>query len=305
MEKEQKYITFALPLVRQIYTDPHAIDKIVVYGLYRASIKIKADRMAAYRQLMYMAGRHPEQVPEYLKDEVESFLDADPAECMSELYSIEGEAITPAIVEEFAESAEDSEEEICEWYKVYLAQEVVGATARSLPNVISLGRELSELYGTGQVPVSVATCKLFDLRDAVKSEYSKVRVCMYIAIRSIAGAGVGITTTKAIIWRMFGAKNEQELQEVLRDKKIKSIYETWTTKRKIRNLLNDLIASNMIREMPYHRRICVSASILEEKAFVEAVASKIRNMTAKRRNATARQQRERLSGMLKDAINSP
>ena len=302
MSNNEKYLTFALPLIRGVLAnEQNAINDIINYSAYRAAQNIKADRLAAYRQLLYMACRHPEQVPPTLTDEVEEYLGEDAADFLDDELRSAAE-IDSGIVDEFAECCE-ADEDVLEWYKLYLAQEVVGVKLGSIQRTLETCRTIQNQYGEGQIPVSISTSSIFVFRDEMKTEYDRVKFAYYIGIRSLCGNGVAVTTSTAIKWRMVGARNADELKLALLDKKIKSVWEKYTSKRKYYEIMNELISSKLIREMPYNRRICVTASVMDEAAFVEAIAAKMRTMYAARKNAEASQSRNRLKSLLTKELN--
>lgn len=299
MKENEKYLTFALPMVRDVILNkPDAISNIIEYSVYRASLNIQTDRRAAYKQLLYMEARHPQQVPQDFTDEIQDFFGCDAADLMAD----SGEIIDDYL-DEFANACE-CYDDVAEWYRVYLAKDVVGVKLGSIPDTIETGRKFYEMYGDGQIPVSISTLSLFVFRDKMKTEYDRVKFAMYVAIRSLAGNSVAVTTSTAIKWRMFGARNADELKSVLLCKKMKSLYEKWTTKYYYRMMLNDLIDANLIREINYHRNTCVTASILDETKFIEAVATKIRRISQAAKWQKVRQQKKQLQNMLQRELNT-
>jgi len=294
-DNKKKYITFALPMLRMIFTERDAIDTIMMYGAYRASLHIDVDIKAAFRQLMYMAARHREQVPDELYLLVRDYFNDDPADSLSDC--MDDKEIAPEYVDEFQEKYTHASANILEWYRVYQIQDVAGVNTLDIPRTLYTGRELSEYYRSGQVPVFVAPKTLYAFRESIRTDYDKVRAAMYLGIRSLCKDGVAVTTSTAIKWRMMGCKNQAELDKVLEDETLRAIYLKWGGKRQYRNLLNDLITSNLILEMPYCRRTCVTAFILDEGKFVEAVMAKIRKIYAKRREDDANKKRQHLLDM--------
>lgn len=290
-------------MLRLLYTDSSALDKIIYYGTYRASLSIKQTSERAYAQLLYMAARHPHHVPDDLFQIVEDYFDGDdPCDRLGECMNARD--IDDDILTEFISFCEDYDEDsIIEWYRVYLAQEVLGVELGEIPYAIRIGHQYADL-SKGNIPVSCSKSMVFHFRDSIRTEYDRVKCAMYLAIRSLAGNSVAITTSKAIQWRMMGAKNEEELKQVLRDKKLKTIYDKWSTKRQYRNILNDLVSSGLILEMPYNRRTCVTASVLDEKEFVLLVSERIRHIHQTRRNAEAAEKRKHLKDLFKKEINT-
>lgn len=306
--KNGKYLTFALPTIRRLFVNSvYGINDILYFAVYRAAMQLKltADKRTIYRQLLYMAARHEEQVPQDFMDDIDEYFGCGGA---VDLMMDSGE-VGDDEVDEFIKYCEEDNkknweyEDLVEWYRVSLAQDIVGVSQGNIPDAIDIGKKYYKEYSTGQVPVSISTDSYFVFRDSMKTEYDRVKFAYYIAIRSLCGNSVAVTTSNAIKWRMVGARNADELRQVLRDKTIKSIWEKYTSKRKYHEIMNDLISSKLIQEMPYNRRTCITASLMNESQFVEALAAKIRTMNAARRNEAARQSRNNLQNKLKEELN--
>lgn len=299
MENGRKYINFPLPLVRRVLTDgQRGIDLAINFAVFRASLTVKAERRAAYSQLIYMAARHAEQVPDDLQEEVDDYFDGDFSEIINE------KGVDEDITADFmANSGKDNEAAILEWYRVYLAQEICGVKLGSLPQTIEVGHEYAA-FASGNVPVSVSTDMIFRLRDGLRTEYDRMKCAMYLAIRSLAGNDVALTTATAIKWRAFGCRNGEELNAALKDKRLKSIWEKWTSRYYYRTILDELIDANLIRQIAYGRHTAVTASLIDDELFAEAVATKLRRkaMAAKRQQVKTQQQQ--LAAMIKNKIDT-
>ena len=305
MENNEKYITFALPMVRKvILNEPNAITEIINYGVFRHSLTFNVQTETAFRQLVCETRNRPYNVPLLLYDIVveEVFGGEDPDGF--EIFN--GKEIDEELVRKFMAAISEEKKEIVEWYKVSRAYEMLKLqdTQINIPDIIHDGKYYQTLYGTGQVPVSVAASTLLQMRDQLKTEYDRVKAAMYLGIRSMCGNGVAVTTAEAIKWRMMGARNEEELKEVLRNKKLNAIYQKWSSRYYYRMILDDLITAKRIKQISFRRRTCVTASILDEAEFVAAVATKLRriDMTAKR--TAAQKEQATLAAMLTDELNS-
>ena len=286
MENNEKYITFALPMVRKvILNEPNAITEIINYGVFRHSLTFNVQTETAFRQLVCETRNRPYNVPLLLYDIVveEVFGGEDPDGF--EIFN--GKEIDEELVRKFMAAISEEKKEIVEWYKVSRAYEMLKLqdTQINIPDIIHDGKYYQTLYGTGQVPVSVAASTLLQMRDQLKTEYDRVKAAMYLGIRSMCGNGVAVTTAEAIKWRMM-------------------IYQKWSSRYYYRMILDDLITAKRIKQISFRRRTCVTASILDEAEFVAAVATKLRriDMTAKR--TAAQKEQATLAAMLTDELNS-
>ena len=312
MKDKPRYISFALPMVRFIYTKPNALNDIISYGIYRAAMAFQVEEASAYRQLLYVAGRRGLD-RKYITTELYDFVcsldeNCEPDELIS--YYFHGSAfdedfdLTSELVNKAKEQGEDIHPLVMEWYRLTQAQQVLGLDIEDICHVLYEGRKYNDLYGTGQVPVSVPISLLYDYKKKLRTEYDRVRLATYLAIRSLAGNGVAVTTSMAIMWRTFGARNEEELKATLKDKRLKSIYEKWTSKHYYRLIMSDLTASKLILTTRYGNRTIISASITQPKEFAEAAALKIRGIFAKQKAKQIRDQKANLQMLLNDALNS-
>lgn len=309
-DEKEKYICFALPMTRLLFSHPQtAVADMFAYGLYRASLSVKSDRFNAYRQVLWCAVNASlnNHLPRHLMQLVVDHMDGeDPNDMKNDYMAKDGSGtIDDSLVDDFINEYGDArDDEVMEWYRFSQTLHTLGLKYRSIPEAMQTGRKYYDLYGYGNVPVGVSIKQMFRYIESLRTEYDRVRCAMYFAIRSLCGNGVAVTTSTAIQWRAMGCRNQQELSVVLRDKKLKSVWVKYATKRQYRTIINDLITSKLIMETRYGNRTCITASIMDESEFVEAVANKIRKINTTRRNKTAAAQRQRLSGMLKERINS-
>lgn len=93
-----------------------------------------------------------------------------------------------------------------------------------------------------------------------------------IGMLSIIGTKeLAATTSIAIKSRMFGAKNNEVLREVLSDEETSRLYAYWTTRRRYERLLAEVEFSNKIKSQGVGRKTYISYYYKTDKDFVEAV----------------------------------
>ena len=81
---------------------------------------------------------------------------------------------------------------------------------------------------------------------------------------------------------MFGARNTEELNVLLKDKSLKKAYEKYTTKYRYNKLLNIIQDRNMITEIALHRRTYVSAKLKNADALIDAILAKEKEVKQKK-----------------------
>lgn len=115
------------------------------------------------------------------------------------------------------------------------------------------------------------------LRNMISATYNsstelRARWAMYLGMLSIIGTKqMAITTSVAIKSRMFGAKDNDSLQEILKDKETKELYDYWTTRRHYERLLAEVETANKIKAQGLGRRTYISYRFKTDEDFVKAI----------------------------------
>jgi hypothetical protein len=324
MKEEINYIPFPLPMIRRFFTDPKNVAAdIIDYGIYRAAMGIRISAPESpYRQLTYEFIRQGLQMPHGDSYRVPESISYKLIEMMNKEYYLEtldyGGFSSESDFTEFdcsddivllmyaAENDENFRNEVDEWYRLRQVQNVVGVSFS-----VSEHQQIKETYqriesgfkGEPQVPVSCKTSILQDRQDAPGTERERAKLCLYLGIRSLIGrAEIAVTTSKAIKSRMFGARNEEELQSVLKDKKLAGLYKQYCTRYQYDNLLYELRAAGMVNKLSFGRNTIVTCSLQDDDEFREAIAKRLNsaNDAENRHRLKEREKanREKLKAML-------
>lgn len=125
--------------------------------------------------------------------------------------------------------------------------------------------------------VSISQKMMFDFYKNTKTDYEKALFAMYAGIRSIIGNKDFAETTGSMIkCRMFGAKNQTELELILNDKKVKSAYKQYTTDYHYKKMLKELVVRGFLQsEIGYNKRTYVSCK-LDMKGLEDAIVKHIK-----------------------------
>ena len=118
---------------------------------------------------------------------------------------------------------------------------------------------------------------MFDFYKNTKTDYEKALFAMYAGIRSIIGNKDFAETTGGMIkCRMFGAKNQAELELILSDRKVKSAYKQYTTDYHYKKMLKELVVRGFLQsEIGYNKRTYVSCK-LDMKDLEDAIVEHIK-----------------------------
>lgn len=262
--------------------------RIIEFGVYRASTELHADINDAAAKVLYLYEAERDRLPASL------------IEAIDDCFDDYDEVSTREFVEYLI--FDDSKENVLDFYRVELAKEELGISG-STKQILETADRYKHLL-TGQVPVSCERHLLFSFMEQSRTEYDRVKIAMYLGIRSLAANGLAVTTQQAIQWRMMGCRNQADLDEVMKDARLAAIWTKWSSRYFYRQVMDDLINNKLILQMPYGRHTCISASIADDEKFVDAVATKIRRLEAKPKRERAKQQQKKLETMLKARLNT-
>lgn len=324
MKEEINYIAFPLPMIRRFFTEPKkAAADIIDYGIYRAAMGIRISAPETpYRQLTYEFIRQGLQMPHGDSFRVPGSISHKLIQMMKKdgyLETLDYGGFSPesgfeqfdceediSLLMEFAENDESFKNEVDEWYRLCQVQDVVGVSFSVIEH-----QQIKETYqriesgfkGEPQVPVSCKTSILQDRQDEPGTERERAKLCLYLGIRSLIGrAEIAVTTSEAIKGRMFGARNKEELQSVLKDKKLAGLYKQYCTRYQYENLLYELRVAGMVNKLSFGRNTIVTCSLQDDDEFNEAIAKRLNSANDKenRRQLKEREKanREKLRAML-------
>ena len=126
--------------------------------------------------------------------------------------------------------------------------------------------------------VSISQRMMFNFYKNTKTDYEKALFAMYAGIRSIIGnKDFAETTGNMIKCRMFGAKNQAELELILNDKKVKSAYKQYTTDYHYKKMLKELVVRGfLMSEIGYNKRTYVSCK-MDMKGLEDAIVEHIKH----------------------------
>ena len=311
MEKKI-YITFALPLIQQLYVaQPNiAIREIPLFAINAKALHYDLKVKDVMEEVIYDVTSGRNRMSTYIYDTLEEFKDLDEWEGL-QIFN-DGQKIDLSLVPEerdyvqsiLTERDEDERDDdfINDAYLFAKRRRAAADMGLTIPewwawNVIEPFASLYE----GQVPVSISFDRLTDWN--VDTEYDRVKLGVYMAVRSLAKDGVAVTTLQAIKWRSLGCKNEQEYNQAMRNKQLRAIVDKWHTRYNFAKILADLQGSQLIIILSRQRHTFVSASVLEEEAFIEAVADKLRRIYVKAKEKRVTAQRKQMNTKLNEVLN--
>ena len=337
MSEEYNYIAFPLPLIRRFFTEPSkAAADIIDYGIYRAAIGMDIETEAPYRQLTYEFIRQGAErnfppsetrfgLVEYKgKNNIPQSIAKRLVKLMDEegyIENLDYNGFTPEsdftefdckddieILMQTADNDEYFRQDVEEWYRLRQVQDVIGMTFD-----VSEHQAIKETYqrieasfgGEKQVPVSCKTEIIQNVQEHTGTERDRARLCLYLGIRSLIGRSkIAITTGATIRGRMFGARNAEELETVLKDKRLAGIYDKWCTRWQFDNLLFELRFAKMVNKVSFGRNTIVTCELQDDEEFREAIIRRL-NAASDAENRRKLIERERTSReLLREMLTS-
>lgn len=276
-----KYILFPLPLIQEIFKKPkNGFSDIFDVGIYRVSQTLQIDEYNALKQLMYCYYRggltKSLESQLYNLEQHEVFYSDEDYNGFSSYEFIPDEEIES--IYEYCKEHQELKYEIEEFHRL-----------RQVKNVLEIKFDISSVVETyksyhaayngfhNQPLVSISQKMMFDFYKNTKTDYEKALFAMYAGIRSIIGYKDFAETTGSMIkCRMFGAKNQTELELILSDRKVKSAYKQYTTDYHYKKMLKELVVRGFLQsEIGYNKRTYVSCK-LDMKGLEDAIVEHIK-----------------------------
>ena len=287
-----KYIIFPLPIIQEIFKKPKTgFSDIFDVGIYRVSQTLQINERSALKQLMYCYYRGG--LTESLQKKLYNLKKTEIFDSDEDYNSFRGYEFIPNTeiesIYEYCREHQELKDEIEEFHRLRQIKDVLGITFDISTIASTYKTYYTDYLGFKNQPlVSIKKEMMFDFYENPKTEYEKALFAMYAGIRSIIGnKNFAETTGNMIKCRMFGAKNQAELEFILNDKKVKSAYKQYTTDYHYKKMLKDLVLQGfLMSEIGYNKRTYVSCKLdlkgLED-AIVEHKKSKSLNYKKKKK----------------------
>lgn len=289
-ESEYKYIIFPLPLLQEIFKKPKTgFNDIFYFGIYKTALaqNVNEDHNAVKQALycFYRGGLTPyleKRFDELIRNEVFS-----PDEDYNGFSCDEfGPYNEMDDINEYLKTDSDLLESLIEFHKLRQIKKVLNLEF-DIQTAINTYNQYSEEYsGFKNMPlVMIKTTTMIEYSNKSKSEFEKVLFATFAGIKSLMGRGNDLleTTQNMIFYRMVGAKNKEALTEILKDKKVKSIYNKYSVRYQRDKILNHLVAKNfLMSKLGYNKRMYLSFTLkFEDLPEAISVRFKEKNINLK------------------------
>ena len=271
---------FDLSLIRYFWTAPDKAAGIIIYhAVNREAEKISVSDTDALRQILYFYYRYTNRLPDIIAGTIYNEIGDGYEE------SFDGDCFQPSgeiqILLKYSLRDNDFLERCRRWFQFYVS--FAGDTKFQLDfdrNWFGVACNTLNTYPSEKtVPTSLTRSIILNFPN---TPHGIALVAMYAAIRSIIGRKKVAATTRAFIHaRMFGAANEQKLEQITKkSKELKKHVDAWNPAKhrvNFKKLLDELQDKNLITWYgdPIRRRLFVSLET-DAETFSQLVANLIK-----------------------------
>ena len=286
------FIFIPQPVLRDFISSSETINDLYDLGIYFSSRKIACNEDAALKDFIYCVYRKQEIIPNDLYKEcinIKNFPYDD------QYWGFTYKNFDPfqeiAYLQVYGDRHSDFIKKIKEWYRFKQMYHLLDLKEDSLLETLENAKRLNRKYGlegssTIQILVNgQVMMKLYENRNKLTVD-DRAIWAMYFGIISILGKKDFVQTTSDLIkCRMFGAKNKEELEQILVQSRVrKKLYDKFTTKYQYNKILNLLQDRGMIRELAHKRRTYLSFKARNVTELMDMIIEKEKGSAKKQRD---------------------
>ena len=248
------FVIVPVPMIKELLLRTDGIETILKYGLYHSARlqNTGLEPTDMIRQLLYCFHRQQKALTISLKNTLDKLVESGDLYIDEDYNGFYGPDFNPEEsindLTEICKNDESLKDEICEWYDLYQFYSLanIEENGYAMEATAKIGRKYDDYEGSPYAMFSPNL--LIDLRDRYRTEQDRVRLAMLLSIISIVGKKrFAATTKKHIIFRMFGAKSEEELNANLKNKALDACYQKYTTRKVFDKLRDELLTRKLLK----------------------------------------------------------
>ena len=270
------------------------MDAILDLGLYIRSTKFGSDWGNASEQFVYALYRERDSLGD-LEQKWWKKLDDEGFDYDIQYYGFRGgpdKRFNPdqecEAMDKLAEREPEFREDVLAWHNMYLCFEQVDLQLNgAIRATIRHGQQLMGDHDNYKGEPLIALdwdlfWNIFKKRETL-SEEQRAHWAMYMGMLSIIGQKpLACTTSDAIKCRMFGAKNQAALDQLLTDEATRQLYDHWTSRRRYERLLSEVEYTFHVKSQGMSRHTYLSYRYADNAKFLEAIIAYSKRKTAGR-----------------------
>ena len=281
------FVLIPLSMIRGLIQNPHFFIRMALTGIYLSSRKIQVSLEKAI--ITFIVTRYsnsaalgPTMIDWYL--EMEDSFPLQEKYVGKSLYDKSEVCLVAEINKEiefvtnYTLAHPDFTKDLLGWYSaIQMCRDLNYVINEDTLLSYEVGKDIMEKHPEYETDPLIALDGevLANMWNAVNKSTPELRArwCMYLGMLSIIGTKqLAETTSVAIKSRMFGAKNNTVLQEILNDEKSRELYDYWTSRRHYEGLLAQIEYSNKIKAQGVGRRTYISYRFDNDLDFVTAIS---------------------------------
>ena len=273
------FILIPLPILRDLIIEKNTINRMYYIGIFYTSRKIEISEYNAFKDLVYCIYRTIEELPDSILQEYNR-MDEFPYD--EDYNGFGNEEFLPELeieyLNDYSKENPSFYDLVLEWYRVRQTFAMLNLKTDTVKYTLDTVNRCRKVYNFKGCPFvllnATVMSNIYNARENMNSDERAVWA-MYMGISSIIGdKDFAQTTSDMIKCRMFGARNKEELELLLKNRALKKVYDKYTTKHQYNKLLNIIQDRNMITEIDLHRRTYVSTKLKDVDALVQAISTK-------------------------------
>lgn len=246
------------------------IYNILCIGIFRFAYSIRIQEESAIKEAVYCFHHERDKLSARLLSAVANYTD-DYYRGYGGIGYAENEmdALRPVFEDE------DLKLHLTEWYRIRQVLKLLDIDIPFNDIILCADKSKHILTEEGNPSICVNTNfiknKLDDAKVGNLPARKRALLSMYLGILSLIGnKEYAATSSEAIISRMFGAKNKEQLSMYCEDEEFRKVYEQYSTRRKYYSLITELEEKGMIVRYSYNRTTFISVK-LDLDSLVKAI----------------------------------
>ena len=250
------FVMIPLPMIKVLFQTPNAFEKILSTGIYKSAFRQRiAGEDRPLMQMVYCWYAKKECLTASIREKLEELLKQDvwfDDDCYR---GFDTNGNFTAGVElynglfDYVKKDNDFFKAIEEWYAIYQFNGLIGFSQGGEQITRIIERADTELAKDNTQPYALVNPNTFFYHAKTHTkERERARLAMGMAISTIVGSKEFAATSKSqIAMRMFGCKNDEELEKTLQDHSLKECYDRYTTRKIFDRLRDDLLEKGYIK----------------------------------------------------------
>lgn len=262
-----EYVLFPLPLLQEVFKDPqNGFRTLQGMGIYTAAGSFMTTTESALKQAVYCfyKGGLNKSLQHYFDLMVKEGIFEPDYEYTGFTHKnhFDPDVDVEIILEEMGGN-HDFMQELSLFHRLRQAQKAFRVSF-DIDSILEIANKCEGRYDFSNQPmVSVKRGILAEYQRRKPTMHEKMLFLGYAGIKSIIGnKEFAATTREMILCRMFGTSKPELLENTLKDKRLREVYDKYSRRYQMEKILNELVARSFVSsKLGYNRRTYVSCKL--------------------------------------------